>query len=277
MGHDFFDAALGAETVGGVFLEQLRDKVLALFAHLDLVAGGIGEIDWLLLYQLVHLQIVAISGVEGREADDHLVGQDTKSPPVNGEGVALLVEDLGGKILWGAAEGEGLGVIVEDLGQTEIGQTDIAVFIHKNVLGFKISIDNVLFMQMSDGNSDLCGIETGSILCETGGCPQMHEQFTASHESHNEENLRLCLEDVMHANQEGMIGLHQNLFLELRGLHLIVVENDVLPQRFHRINFSSVFFLDEEDLSEAASADDLLNSEVLEGHLFVALLGVEGL
>jgi hypothetical protein len=55
------------------------------------MALGIWEINWLGLDQLVHLRIVVVAGVEGRETDNHLVRQNAYSPPVNREGVTFFI------------------------------------------------------------------------------------------------------------------------------------------------------------------------------------------
>lgn len=69
----------------------LGNEVLALIAHLNLVSLWIWEINWLLSNQLVHLKVVVASSVEGWEANNHLISENTKSPPVNWESMSFLV------------------------------------------------------------------------------------------------------------------------------------------------------------------------------------------
>ena len=45
----------------------------------------IGEVNSLLLDQLKHLVIVLLTSVEGRETDNHFIGQDSECPPIDGE------------------------------------------------------------------------------------------------------------------------------------------------------------------------------------------------
>ena len=42
---------------------------------------------------------------------------------------------------------------------------------------------------------------------EASDLAQMHEELATTDESHHEENLLLCLEDVAHTNEERVIGL----------------------------------------------------------------------
>ena len=54
--------------------KYLRNEVLALVAHFDLVSLWVWEVDWLLSDELIHLQVVIAASVEGWETNNHLVG-----------------------------------------------------------------------------------------------------------------------------------------------------------------------------------------------------------
>lgn len=171
-----------------------------------------------------------MTGVEGREAHDHLVGEDAERPPIYWEGMADLFEDFGGKVLWGAAEGVGLLICLQDLGETEISETDVAIFSHQNVLRLEIPIDDILLVEMPNRQGHRERIELCPGLGELPCFTQVHEEFATAHELHHEENLLICLEYVLHTHEEGMIGLLQNLLLQQCGLDLIVIDDYVLPQ-----------------------------------------------
>ena len=70
------------------------DKVFAVFGHGDVVALRVGEVDSLLLNQLVHLRVILCASIEGRESDNHFVGQNAQCPPINWEGVAAFDQNL---------------------------------------------------------------------------------------------------------------------------------------------------------------------------------------
>jgi len=98
------------------------------------MALRVWEVDWLLLDQLVHLRVVVVARVEGREAHDHLVGQDTHGPPVHWEGVSFFVQDLWRQVVWRSTEGVSLVASVQNLGKTKVGQADVAILVHQDVL-----------------------------------------------------------------------------------------------------------------------------------------------
>jgi hypothetical protein len=69
---------------------------------------------------------------------------------------------------------------------------------------------------VAQGHGDLNSIETGALLREASNLAEVHEEFTTTDESHNEENLLFGLEDVAHADEEGVVGLQQNVLLKTR-------------------------------------------------------------
>ena len=133
----------------------------------------------------------------------------------------------------------------------------------------------MLLVEMTYSDGDLSSIELGTLLREAGSISQVHEKLTTSHKPHDEEYLRLCLEYIAHANQEGMISLHENLFFKLSALNLIVIEDDIFSEGFHCIHFLRALLLYKEDLTKATSADDLLDNEVLQCHLIIALPSIQ--
>lgn len=72
-----------------------------------------------------------------------------------------------------------------------------------------------------------------------------------------------------------MISLLKNLFLKKRGLDLIIVEYDVLPERLHGVDASRVGLLHQEDLSKTAFADNTLDYEVLQLRCLLLRLALE--
>lgn len=79
----------GPDSLHRVLLEQGIDQVLAVIGSFDFrVIEEKLAIDDILEHSLV------ISVVERRRAIDHLEDQDTKSPPVSHEGLALVCNDF---------------------------------------------------------------------------------------------------------------------------------------------------------------------------------------
>ena len=237
----------------------------------------IREVNRLFLDQIVHFVVVIAASIEGRETDNHLISEDTQSPPVYRETVSFLVQNFRGEILRSTAEGVGLGIILEDLSQTEVSQADVSVLVHQYVLRLQISVDNMLFVQMSDGECYLRGVELRSIFGETSTVSQMHEELSSSHEPHHEEYFLVSLEDVVHSHEERVVGLKQDFLFQFGALNLIVVENHILAQRLHCIYLFSSLLLHQEYFSETSSSNHLLNDKVLESNCFVSFSRIESL
>ena len=130
---------------------------------------------------------------------------------------------------------------------------------------------------MTYGHSNLSWVEFCSLLSKPSAISQVHEQFTSSHESHNEENLLLSLEYVMHSYQEGVISLHKDILLKFSAFDLIVVYNDVLSEWFHSIDIFLALLFNKEDLTEWTTTNDLLNDEILESNFLISSPCIDGL
>ena len=204
--------------------------MLALFAHGYSVLGGIWEEDRLVLDQLVHLRVILRASVEWWEADNHLIGQDAEGPPIDWECVALLLEDLRCQVLGSTAEGLSLLITFENFGETEIGQANVSIFSHKDVLRFQVSIDDLLVMKVTKCQCDGKSVELGSSLRELAGLSEVHEQLTATDKLHHKVQLGVSLENVLHTHEERMIGLLQDLLLKHSRFDLVVINNDILTK-----------------------------------------------
>ena len=66
------------------------------------------------------------------------------------------------------------------------------------------------------------------------------------------------------SHEERVVDLPLNVLLQLNVLHLLVLQNYVLPDALHGVEFVRGGVLDEEDLAEGALADHLADLEVLE-------------
>lgn len=126
---------LDTKTAGGVAGEQLGKDGAGVFREL------VSKFEGLVQDLLVHLICVLV--VEGREAVDHLVEENTEGPPVNGFVVAVSGENLGREVLGCAAEGVGLFVLFHvELTQAEIAQGNVTVVVEENVLRLQVTVDS---------------------------------------------------------------------------------------------------------------------------------------
>ena len=83
-------------------------------------------------------------------------------------------------------------------------------------------------MQMTQSKCHRQWIKLGSLLRELPSFSEMHEELTTSYEFHDEENLLVSLEDVLHTHQKGVISFLQYLFLKQSRLNLVVIYYDIL-------------------------------------------------
>jgi len=124
-------------------------------------------------------------------------------------------------------------------------------------------------MQMRQCESDLSRKELGLVLREHTHFDQVTEELTALDELHQEVDTVLILEDVLHVDQEWVIDLAQDVFLQLDVLHLLILENDILANDFHGEQLFGSNLLDKEHLTEGTLADQFANLEVLQRDLSV--------
>ena len=95
--------------------------------------------------------------VEGVNTGVHFVDENTKGPPVNGFAVTLVQQHLRSKILGGSAESVGTSLAV--LGKTEVGKLQVAFIINEDILGLKITVDDVLRVKVLEHERHLGAIE----------------------------------------------------------------------------------------------------------------------
>lgn len=80
--------------------------------------------------EVVHFLIIVTSCIEWWESNNHFICQYSESPPVNGETMAPLFEDLRCQVFWSTTERVSLLILLKDLSKTKISEADITVFTH---------------------------------------------------------------------------------------------------------------------------------------------------
>ena len=71
---------------------------------------------------------------EGVDACDHLVDDDTKSPPVYRFSMSLILKNLWCEVLWSSTEGE--SSIFDKFSKAKVSKFDIAIRSYENILWF---------------------------------------------------------------------------------------------------------------------------------------------
>ena len=176
------------------------------------------EVNCILLDHLVHLLVVlvgAVVNVVWRKADDHFVGEDAQCPPVNGVGVATSLQHFWRNILRGATERVGLLVQLELLGDAEICHLQVAIFSNHNIFRLQVSVDDLVLVQVTEGESHLSCIELGLMLFEVSSVGEVREELAAPDEVEHKEYLVISLEDVLKADKEWMVQLLEDLLFQM--------------------------------------------------------------
>lgn len=135
-----------------VAIHQLQDKVRRVWVERGptnvLRSGGDA---------FVEKDRVGLGLVIRRQAGEHFKDEDSKRIPVDGFVIALLADDFGGKIIWGATERPG-GVRAE-FRKSKIGNFDMAILSKENILGLQITVDDVEGVKIVECECDLCRVE----------------------------------------------------------------------------------------------------------------------
>ena len=194
------DSTLGAESVIRLLVEQAGDKVHAVLTHRNLMTLRIGEVNGLLFNKFVHLGVAVITCVEGRETNDHFIGEDADSPPIDREGVSRVLQNLGSKIIGSSTERERLCVWLQNFRETEISQANVTIFVHEDVLGLEITVDDLFIVQSADGHADLDSVEPGTVFREALGLAQVHKELSSPDKPHDKEDLGVSLEHIAHSD-----------------------------------------------------------------------------
>lgn len=124
---------------------------------------------------------------------------------------------------------------------------------------------------MAESHSNLNCVETRSLLGEARDLAQVSEKLTTSNEAHDEENLMFSLEHVVHADEEGMISLHQNVLLQLSGFDLIVFNDDVLAKSLHGIDVVCTAPRDKEDFTKRTATNDGSDFKVAQADVLILI------
>ena len=103
--------------------------------------------------------------VKRSDTDNHLVDQDTESPPVNGEVMACLADHLGRKVFWcpTVALGE-LITLAQNFGKAIVYDFNVADIINHDVFQLEISMHNTFLVEFSDSQCNLYSVELDNVL-----------------------------------------------------------------------------------------------------------------
>jgi len=93
------------------------------------------------------------------------------------------------------------------------------------------------------------------------------KELSTLDEVHDEVDPVRLLEDVVHANYERVIYLIQNELFNLERLHRFVLDDYILSDDFHSIQFVLALVTDQVNFAKSASSNNANELEIIPGHL----------
>ena len=217
----------------------------------------------------------------GRTTNEKLEKKDTKSPPIDGAGVAKALDDLGGDVLLGADKGvgddAGLGVehaLLEDLrgeldggalAEVKVGEDDVAGGRHEDVLGLEVAVDEAEHVEVLEREQDLAAVELGPRLGEAvaGLALERAEELAARAKVHHKVEAVHALERPVQRHDERVVRRRQDLALRLHALHLLALDHLLLRQHLHRVALVRPHQLHEVHAAHVAAPQQLQPLEAL--------------
>ena len=159
----------------------------------------------------------------------HLVDQNTESPPIDGAAVFLVEQDLGRHKFGSATESASRAAVPHVfLAETVIGNLDVTVECEENVVEFQITVDDTVFVEVLQGKADLGGVELCALGTELASLNVQH-QITTRHVLHDKVDAGLGLETGVQVCQEGVllfVGNEEHALLRSSRLNFVVLDDE---------------------------------------------------
>lgn len=134
----------------------------------------------------------------------------------------------------------GLFVLVKDLGETEINDFQVSIFSDQNVLLLQISMNDVERVEVTDGQGNLNGVELHDFFWEPSLFQEMLVKLSSSDKGENEVDSCVSLEHEVHAYKELVLNFKHHISLELSGIDLVRLNQNIFSDSFHCIESTSI-------------------------------------
>jgi len=125
----------------------------------------------------------------------HLLQQHAQQLPVHALAVARLVQHFGRQLRHTAAEGRLARVVLDFLlAEPEVRQLGMALLVQHHIVRLEVALDDVVLVQVLDGQQDLGDLELGRVLVKLLELVLDLPQVAARALLHDEEQLLASLE-----------------------------------------------------------------------------------
>ena len=156
--------------------------------------------------------------------------------------------------------------------ETKVRKQQISIIIEEYVLRLKISIQNVLLVQMAKCQGNLSDKELCLILLEAAHTCQVSEELATLDEVHQEVDAIFVLENVVHGYDEWVLHLVEDVLFELKTFKEVLVNNHILADALHCIELIGLSLLYHVYLAKGTFSDKLKDVEVLETSYLLLLM-----
>mmetsp|Transcript_23897 Transcript_23897/g.44926 ORF Transcript_23897/g.44926 Transcript_23897/m.44926 type:complete len:298 (-) Transcript_23897:454-1347(-) len=216
-------------------------------------------------------ELLAVCGVPGGEARQHLKEDHAQVPPVTGGTVPFAVQNFGGKILGGAAQTLGPldGAVDSLLGEPKVRKLHVTNLVKEDILGLEIAIDDSVGVELLKGQGYLGRVEASHVFGHLLHAGEVEEEFAARTVVKDEEKLGFCLEGKVQVDDEGVVDGAQNPPLGSCVLYLLALDDIGLLQDLHGKHSPGGIVLNQRNLSKRPLAYHLDQLEVIDADLLV--------
>lgn len=159
---------------------------------------------------------------------------------------------------------------MKDLGKAIINDFEITGLINQDVFEFEVPMDDSFGVEVPDRNDHLRRIEHHCLFIKSLLLQEYLVKFTASNEGHHKIEAQFVLEKVLHANEEGMACLKQDLLLKCNSANLIGLNKYILSYRLDGVQLLGAILsleLGQEDFAKSTPSYDHQEVEVFKSDL----------
>lgn len=180
------------------------------------------------------IDLLRIARVVGGKACQQLEQERPEAVVVDLIVVALLEEHLRSHVFRRTAEGKGQEIVCHvGSGEPEVCELDVAIGVYEDVLGLYVSVDDLVLVEVVDGEANLAEVELGLVLGHALDFLELLEEFSAGTVLQAEADPVFGFENAEQAAEEWMLvlGVSQvdhNVALILDDLKFIVLGDELL-------------------------------------------------
>lgn len=141
---------------------------------------------------------MALLCVERRDAIKKFICQDAQRPPVNHPVISSILHKLRSKVLLCATECKGLLASLNNLCKSKIYQLQVAVLSKHHIFEFEVSMNNVLWVQMTYCKGNLRDVKLNHLFWKPLALEEVLVQVSSFDVRHHEVDSQLILKHKVH-------------------------------------------------------------------------------